>query len=66
MSPADSALDPDQIARARALLATPARRERMWPVLCAAAFAAASALALATAMILAPPVTLSHIERQGA
>ncbi|WP_309089460.1 hypothetical protein [Phenylobacterium sp.] len=52
----DSALDPEAMARARALLAARARHERMWPALAAAALLATSALAFATAMVLAPPV----------
>jgi len=58
---AANALDPDQLARARALLRRPQRAERVWPTLCAAAFAATSALALATATILAPPVITEHV-----
>ncbi|WP_309644062.1 hypothetical protein [Phenylobacterium sp.] len=61
MPPADSALDATMIARARRLLKGPEVRERVWPALCAAAFAASTALALATAMILAPPVTTTPI-----
>lgn len=61
MTTADSVLDADQIVRARLLLMTPVVKESMWPVLCAAAFAASTALALATAMILAPPVITQHI-----
>jgi hypothetical protein len=52
----DSTLDNVAIGRARALLRTPETRQRMWPVLAAAAFAAISALAFATAMVMAPPV----------
>jgi hypothetical protein len=63
MSPADSALDPELIARARRLLAPPFTRVRMWPVVAAATFAAISALSLAAAMIVAPPVSTSHITR---
>ena len=59
--PAANALDPDQLARARTLLRRPQRPERVWPTLCAAAFAASSALALATATILAPPVITEHV-----
>ena len=61
MPPADSALDATMIARARRLLAGPQAQERVWPALIAAAFAASTALALATAMILAPPVTTTHV-----
>jgi len=63
MALADSALDATELARARALLNPPAQPERMWPVLCAAAFLAMSALAFATAMILAPPVVSEHVAR---
>ena len=44
------------MARARRLLATPVRRERAWPSLAAAGFAAIGALILAGAVILLPPV----------
>ena len=57
----DSALDGEALARARALLETPASRQRLWPVVGAAGFFAASALAFATAMILAPPLTSTPI-----
>jgi hypothetical protein len=57
----DSALDPDAIARARALLDPPRSRERIWPVLGAAGLLALSALAFATAMIMAPPVISEHV-----
>ncbi|MGZ3376685.1 MAG: hypothetical protein ACXU8S_08820 [Phenylobacterium sp.] len=56
-----SALDPDAMARAKALIAKPARPERMWPVLGAAGFLAIAALTFATAMILAPPLTSEHV-----
>jgi hypothetical protein len=65
MSAADSALDPKAIAQARALLRPHVRRERLWPVLCAAAFAAVSALTLATAMVLSPPALVEHVDRGG-
>jgi hypothetical protein len=42
------------MARAKALLETPQRRDGAWAALAAAAFAAATALALAAAVILAP------------
>ncbi|MDP1642633.1 MAG: hypothetical protein Q8L59_10655 [Phenylobacterium sp.] len=56
MSLTDSALDSDAIAQARSLLAPAVKKERLWPVVAAAAFAAVAALALAGAMITAPPV----------
>ncbi len=59
MDSTDSALDQVAIGRARALLKPPIERERLWPALAAATFAAISALAFATAMIMAPP-TLSR------
>jgi hypothetical protein len=58
-----SALDPDAIAKARALLEPPARRERLWPVLGAAGLLALSALAFATAMIMAPPLVSEHVAK---
>ena len=42
------------------MLARPERRERIWPVLGAAALLALSALTFATAMILAPPLIMQH------
>jgi hypothetical protein len=57
----DSALNPEEMDRARRLLQPKAKVERMWPVLAAALFAAVSALAFATAMILAPPVVSEHV-----
>lgn len=56
MAMTDSALDPEATARIRALLAPRRKKERMWPVLAAAFFAAACALSFAAAMIVAPPV----------
>lgn len=61
MAMTDSALNPDEMKRIRALLTPKAKTERMWPVLAAALLAAFSALAFATAMILAPPVTSQHV-----
>jgi hypothetical protein len=63
MLAAMSALDADALDRARALLATPQPKERMWPVLAAAALLAVSALAFAAAMITAPPVVSEHVVR---
>ena len=48
------AVSPDEMARARALLESPRRKDGDWAALAAAAFAAATALALAAAVILAP------------
>jgi hypothetical protein len=61
MAMTDSALKPEETARIRALLAPRRKKERMWPVLAAALLAALSALAFATAMILAPPVVSHHV-----
>jgi hypothetical protein len=58
---AETTLDAEAMARARALVAPRVRKERLWPVLAAAAVAALSALSFATAMILAPPVVTQHI-----
>jgi hypothetical protein len=63
MTTAHSALDTDEIARARALLQPMTHRRRLWPVLAAAAFLAVSALAFATAMILAPPLISQHVAK---
>ena len=61
MAITDSTLSPEMSARIRRLLARPTRRERMWPVLAAAFFAAACALSFAAAMIVAPPVVSRHV-----
>jgi hypothetical protein len=59
----DPALDPDAIARARTLLEPPGKKERLWPVLGAAGLLALSALAFATAMIMAPPLVSEHVAK---
>jgi len=51
----------DALARARARLQPPARREPVWPALAAAGFFAVSALVFATAAILAPPAHLTPV-----
>jgi hypothetical protein len=61
MASPTSALDPDAMAQARALLERPRRKESIWPVLGAAGFLALSALAFATAMIMAPPLISEHL-----
>jgi hypothetical protein len=66
MASSSSALDPDAMARAKALLVRPERKARMWPVLGAAGFLAVSAIAFATAMIMAPPLTSEHVAQQRA
>ncbi|HEY8570846.1 hypothetical protein [Phenylobacterium sp.] len=63
MAATDTALDHEAIARARALVSPPKPKERMWPVLAAAALAAAAALSFATAMILAPPLVTEHMAK---
>lgn len=55
------ALDRQQIKTARDLLVKPPVKESLLPVLCAAAFAASTALMLATATILVPPVITEHV-----
>jgi hypothetical protein len=57
----DSALDAVGVARIRALLEPRVRAPRVWPALGAAFLAAVSALAFATAMIMAPPVISEHV-----
>jgi hypothetical protein len=64
MTTASSALDPQAMARAKALLAKPKQRERMWPVLGAASLLAVSTLVFATAMILAPPLVSEHVAQR--
>ena len=59
----DSALNPEETGRIRQLLAARPKKERMWPLLAAALLAAISALAFATAMIMAPPVVSEHVLR---
>ena len=61
MAATETALDASEIARARALLAPAEARQRMWPVLSAAALLAVSALGFATAMVLAPPLVSEHV-----
>ena len=63
MTAAHSALDTDEMARARALLKPPTRPQRLWPVLTAAAVLAVSALAFATARIMAPPLVSQHVAK---
>ena len=66
MTTAHSALDADEIARARALLRPSKGPQRIWPVLTAAALLAVSALAFATAMVMAPPLVSQHVARGAA
>jgi hypothetical protein len=56
----DSALDPSEVARARALLKAPVRRDPMWPALVAATALAVTSVVFATVMVLAPPLTTEH------
>lgn len=66
MAVADSAIDREALAYARALLKPPLVRENLWAAIGAAALAAVSALAFATAMVMAPPVTTSHLQLEEA
>ena len=61
MTATDSALDANEMARARALLKPLKPVQRIWPVLAAATLLAVSALAFATAMVLAPPLVSEHV-----
>ena len=61
MFQAPAVIDPDALARARALVQPPRRTERVWPVLCAALALAVSSLAFATAMLAAPPLVTEHV-----
>ncbi len=63
MPTAHSELDAAEIARARALLTPIKPADRVWPVLVAAACLALSAIAFATAMVLAPPLVLQPVAR---
>ncbi len=65
MAISDSTLDAAALMQARALLTSPPRPERLWPVLTAAGLLALSSLAFATAMIVSPPV-VSHHTAKGA
>ncbi len=53
-------LDREALANVRGRLTPAPPKERMWPAVCAAALLAISALAFATAMIIAPPLTSHH------
>ncbi|WP_374570525.1 hypothetical protein [Phenylobacterium sp.] len=66
MPPADSTLDRQELNRARALLRQPQEKASALPALGAAAFMALCALMLATAMVMAPPTTLSHTVKDAA
>jgi hypothetical protein len=61
MSMNDSALDASEVARARALLKAPVRRDPMWPALLAATALALTSVAFATVMVLAPPLQTEHV-----
>ncbi|MDR3507279.1 MAG: hypothetical protein P4L64_05200 [Caulobacteraceae bacterium] len=49
------------MSRARGYLAVPEQPRRAWPVLLAATFFAISSMVFATAAIMAPSVTLTHL-----
>jgi hypothetical protein len=63
MDAADSILEPNEMARARALLAAPARRDPAWPALVAAMLLACTSVVFAAISVLAPPVTTEHVAR---
>jgi hypothetical protein len=65
MSLTGPAIDSEAMSRARTLLSPARGPERMWPVLAAAGLLAVSALAFATAMIMAPPVVSEHVLTRG-
>jgi ferric-dicitrate binding protein FerR (iron transport regulator) len=61
MTAGDSGLERERLAAARDLLhARPPRRERAWPALAAAAFAAFCALVLAASMLIGPTFNRSE------
>jgi hypothetical protein len=62
MSTYDSALDSSQVARARALLKAPVRRDPLWPALLAATALALTSVAFAVAAVVAPPLQTEHVE----
>jgi hypothetical protein len=64
MDPRDSALDTAALAYARALLRKPDRRQKMGPVLGAAAFAALCAVAFAATMVMAPANVTQHLPQE--
>ena len=59
----DSRLNETQVALARSLLKTPARRDPMWPALVAATALALTSVMFAAVAVLAPPVTTEHVVR---
>jgi hypothetical protein len=61
MAANDSALDPDAMSRARALVAPRPQKDSVWPALAAAGLFAVSALVFATAMVVAPPLVTEHV-----
>ena len=61
----DSCLDSVAVGRIRALVRPPIPRERVWPTVAAAGFAAVSAMAFAVAMIMAPPTLTRHVAIEG-
>ncbi|WP_337185370.1 hypothetical protein [Phenylobacterium sp.] len=64
MALSDSALDVDAVARARSLVAPAQRRDSLWPVLAAATALAATSVAFAATMVLAPPVTTEPVAQR--
>jgi hypothetical protein len=61
--PPTSDATPSRLAVARALLTVDKGPEPAWPALAAAAFFAVCAIGFAFGAILAPPASLTHVER---
>ncbi len=61
----DSRLDPADVAKTRALLKSPERRERLGPALLAATALALISVLFAAVAVVAPPLTTEHVA-QGA
>jgi hypothetical protein len=57
----ESVLEPDALARARALLEPPRRKDPTWPALLAATALALTSVVFATIMVLAPPTQTEHV-----
>jgi hypothetical protein len=61
MGSMESVLEADALARARALLEPPPRKDPTWPALLAATALALTSVIFATIMVLAPPAQTEHV-----